>query len=95
MTDYQELIERLRSWSKYPHQLANEAADAIQYLTEGAEEVNGAVRRLLEERNAALADLEQYGQCGACGHYPGCGADEHSYCDGGFKWRGVQGRDEA
>lgn len=93
----------------------------IQYLLEGADEVNEAVRMLLAEneklkaelkrkdkgienmadiiksaykqRDAAVADLNQYGQCGACKrHYQtdgSCGADDHSWCDGGFLWRGL------
>ena len=32
LTVYEDLIKRLRNWSKYPHNLANEAADAIEML---------------------------------------------------------------
>lgn len=49
--------------------------------------------RLRAERDKAVEDLKQFGQCGACAKFyrvDGCGANAHSYCDGGFKWRGPQ-----
>lgn len=103
---FDELIFRLQHAGTFTTDAAAiddllfEAADVIQYLLEGADEVNQALRkqievneRLKEQLDAAVADLNQYGQCGACKHYPECGANEHSYCDGGFKWRGVAKED--
>lgn len=45
------------------------------------------------ERDAAVSDLKRFGQCGACKNYyrtDACGSGPHSYCDGGFVWRGAK-----
>lgn len=56
-------------------------------------EIIAALRESQRRADAAVEDLEQFGQCGACANFyrtDGCGATAHSYCDGGFKWRGPQ-----
>lgn len=64
-----------------------------QAMTDIAQDFQQQLHDAQDELEAAVADLKKYGQCGACKHYPECGANEYSYCDGGFEWRGVAKED--
>ena len=111
----QELIDRLRKANKdYGEGRTQdffkvcldckEAADTIQYLLDGADEVNQALReqieeneRLKAERDAALADLEWCGNCGVCkdADTDDCSENCKRWGTGDkrykWKWRGVEG----
>ena len=62
--DIEKLIERLQkaaadgSWNTLAD-LAHKAADALQYLSDGAEEVNASLREQLAENEKLRAELEQ------------------------------------
>lgn len=65
---YDELIERLRShynvlYGKHGMELMKSAADAIQYLLEGADEVNGALQEKIVENERMNAELERLKNC--------------------------------
>ena len=67
---YKRLIDKLRTESLYKDKatleimdLCMEAADAIQYLLEGADEVNGALQEKIAENERMNAELERLKNC--------------------------------
>lgn len=100
--DIEKLIERLRTESLYKDKatleimdLCMDAATALSALQAENEKLRDELEQVKRERDAAVNDLKKYGQCGACKNFQeyrkdGCGADEYSYCDGGFEWRGPE-----
>ena len=67
---YKRLIDKLRTESLYKDKatleimdLCMEAADVIQYLLEGADEVNGALQEKIAENERMNAELERLKNC--------------------------------
>lgn len=105
MTDYNELIERLRTESLDSRKavlsimdLCMDAADAIETMTAeldatiaGQETLQKELERVKAERDAAVEDLRKHCSCGVCA-YVKC------YVRGGtepcnFQYRGPQKED--
>lgn len=65
---YDELIEQLRNrynvlYGAHVVGIMQSAADAIQYLLEGADEVNGALQEKIVENERLNAELERLQNC--------------------------------
>lgn len=54
--DIEKLIKELKSIASHPESICGQAATALQYLSEGTDEVNAALQERLAENKALLAE---------------------------------------